>query len=95
MFKTKGLEALSKNLEALSKALESLKTMTVQFDANDPVSIDAAVKDMEAQVDEQVAPWAGTPFVDQIVADTKEQLASMIFDRAATLRLEREADDGK
>lgn len=95
MLKIKGLDTLSKNLDALSKALESLKTMNVQFDPNDPVSIDAAVKDMEAQVDEQVEPWAGTPFVDQIIAETKEQLVSMIFDRAATLRLEREAGDGK
>lgn len=95
MLQIKGLDTLSKNLDALSKALESLKTLNVQFDPNDPASIDAAVKDMEAQVDTQVEPWAGTPFVDHIIAGAKEQLTGMIFERAAVLRLEQEAEDGK
>lgn len=95
MLKIKGLDALSKNLDGLAKALESLKTMNVQFDPNDPASIDAAVKDMEAQVDAQVEPWAGSPFVDQIIAGTKEQITEMILERAAALRLEQEAGDGK
>ncbi|MFG0593761.1 hypothetical protein ACF8OH_04530 [Delftia sp. WSY_9] len=93
MLKITGLDAMSKNLNALSAALESLGTMNVEFDPNDPASIDAAVKNIESQVDERVAPWAGTPFVDQIVADTKEKLADMIFRRAAELRREQGADN--
>jgi hypothetical protein len=95
VLKIKGLDAMSKNLDALSKALDSLGTMNVQFDASDPASIDAAVKNIEAQVDEKVEPWAGTPFVDQIVANTKEQLAGMIFRRAAELRVAQEAGDAE
>jgi len=93
MLKIKGLDELSKNLDALTKALESLGTLNVQFDPYDPASIDAAVKTMETQVDEKVQPWAGSPFVDQIVTKTKEELAGMIFSRAAELRLSREPGD--
>lgn len=93
MLKITGLDAMSKSLHAVSAALESLGTMNVQFDPNDPASIDAAVKNIESQVDDRVSPWAGTPFVDQIVADTKEKLADMIFRRAAELRLAQGEDN--
>ncbi|WP_202758284.1 hypothetical protein [Delftia acidovorans] len=95
MLKIKGLDAMAKNLEALSKALESIESLSVEFDHNDPASIDAAVKSAEAQLDEKVEPWAGTPYVDQLVANAKEQLASMIFRRAAELRHAEGTEDAE
>nr|WP_297384071.1 hypothetical protein [uncultured Roseateles sp.] len=93
MLNLKGLDKLTSNLDAVTKALESLQTINVNFDPNDPASIDGAMKEMERQIDEKVAPWAGTPFVDSIVAQTKEQFTQMILDRAAEARLEAKDDD--
>lgn len=95
MLKKNGLGKLSENLNALSKALQSLETINFKFDPNDPISIDAAVQDMEAQVDAQVEPWAGTPLVKNLAAQVKEHLAGKIFERAAELRLKKEVEDEK
>jgi hypothetical protein len=56
MFKIKGLDKLQRDLAAVQKALEAMdgELGTVQFDPNDPGSIEAAIQEVARIVDRKI-----------------------------------------
>lgn len=94
MFKIDGLDKLTKQLEQAQQALEELdgELGTVNFDPNDPASIEAAIQQANATLEAKVAPWADNPLVEQMIDGMKEQFREAIIERAAAARLESDEE---
>lgn len=94
MIKISGLDQLSRQLEQAQKAIAAIEgdLGTVNFDPNDPGSIETAIQQAEALIDAKVRPWAENPLVAQVVASLKEQYRKTIIDRAAEARLENDQE---
>ena len=95
MIKLAGLDAFSRKLKQLSTALESLdgEIAALKFDPSDPMSIEAAIAQMEQAMDERVAAYAGNSMVDEIVGNMKETFREEIIAKAAEARLEANAEE--
>ena len=91
--KIKGLDRMRKELAALQAAVESLNgdIASVSFNPNDPQSIELAIQQMDAAVDEKVASVGRSDMVDKIVRQTKERFREAILERAARARAENGA----
>lgn len=89
MFKIDGLDKLTKQLQQAQQALEELdgELGTVNFDPNDPASIEAAILKANTALEVKVAPWADNPLVEQMIEGMKEQFRETIIERAAAARL--------
>lgn len=94
MFKIDGLDKLTKQLEQAQQAIEELdgEIGTVNFDPNDPASIESAIQQANAALDAKVATWADNPLVVQLVDGMKEQFREAIIERAAAARLESDTE---
>lgn len=90
MFKIDGLDKLTKQLEQAQEAIEELdgEIGTVNFDPNDPASIESAIQKANATLDAKIVPWADNPLVVQLVDGMKEQFRAAIIERAAAVRLD-------
>lgn len=90
MLKISGLDQLSRQLADAQKALESLdgELGTVNFDPNDPASIEEAIQSVEAIIDEKIGPYADNPIIAPLAENMKEQYRESIIDRAAAARTE-------
>lgn len=90
MIKISGLDELSKQLDQAQEALEELdgELGVVNFNPDDPASIEAAIQDVEAMIDAKAQRWADNPLVAQVVDGMKEQYRQAIIDRASAARLE-------
>ncbi|TCO82777.1 hypothetical protein EV699_104169 [Plasticicumulans lactativorans] len=90
MFKIDGLDKLTRQLEQAQQALEEFdgELGTVNFDPNDPASIEAAIQQANATLEAKVSPWVDDPLVAQMVDGMKEQFREAIIERAAAARLE-------
>lgn len=95
MLKINGLNQLSSQLKAAQKALANLdgEIGTARFDPHDPASIEAAIKRIEAIIDEKVGDDISNPIIGPLVEGMKEQYRAAIIDRAAAARLEGEKND--
>lgn len=91
----KGLDEFQRNLSQLQRALSELdgELGTVRFDPSDPVSIEAAIAEMERTIDERIASFRGNDVVDGIVEQMKEHYREAILDRAAEARQEGMNDE--
>ena len=87
--KITGLDDLTRKLEEAQKALEGLdgELGSVSFDPADPGSIEAAIKRMEAMVDERLGKFASNPIIGPLADGMKEQYRKGILERAAAARL--------
>ena len=94
MFKITGLDTLQKNLREARQVLSGLdgELGTVQFDPNDPASIDAAVQSVELMIDERLGSYARNPLIGPLAEEMKEKYRVAIIERAAVVRLEGDAD---
>lgn len=94
MFKIDGLDKLTKQLEQAQQAIEELdgEIGTVNFDPNDPASIESAIQQANATLDAKIAPWADNPLVVQLVDGMKEQFREAIIERATAARLESDEE---
>lgn len=94
MFKISGLNQLSRQLTDAKKALESLdgELGTVSIDPDDPASIEAAIQNMEAIIDERLGPYASNPIIAPLAESMKEQYRQSIIDRAAAARIQSEGE---
>lgn len=92
MIKISGLDKLTRQLDEAQKALEGLdgELGTVNFDPNDPSSIETAIQEVESMIDNRLGAWADNPLVSQIANGMKEQYREAILDRAAAARLGEE-----
>lgn len=90
MIKIPGLDQLSRQLEQAQEAIAEIDGHlgTVNFDPNEPASIETAILQAEALIDAQLKPWADNPLVAQVADGLKEQYRNAIIDRAAEARLE-------
>jgi hypothetical protein len=91
-FKIAGLNEFTKQLEGAAKALEGLggDLCAVQFDPNDPSSVEAAVVKMEQAIDAKVASYRGNKIVEGLIEQTKDKFRQEIYDRAAKARAQGE-----
>lgn len=89
MFKITGLDELSTQLTNAQKALEALdgELGTVNFDPNDPASIEAAIQSVETIIDERLGQYANNPIIAPLAANMKEKYREAVVDRAAAARL--------
>lgn len=94
MIRISGLDQLSRQLEQAQEALAEIDgdLGTVNFDPNDPASIETAIQQAEALIDAKVKPWTDNPLVAQITDGLKEQYRNAIIDRAAEARLENDQE---
>jgi hypothetical protein len=90
-----GLDTLSRQLADAQRALEALdgELGTVNFDPNDPASIEMAIQNVESIIDEKVAPFADNPVIAPVIEGMKEQYREAIIDRAAEARLLKGAEN--
>lgn len=90
----KGLNELSRKMRELEKAISALDgdIGSVNFDPNDPQSIDLAIQTMEAAIDERVGDYIRNDMVQGIVSEMKERYRQAILERAAAARGEQEGD---
>ena len=95
MFKITGLDALTKQLKEAERALEGLDGTlgTVNFNPHDPESIEAAIVEVEAMIDERLGAYSGNPIVGPMSEELKEKYRQGILERAAEARAEGEDDE--
>lgn len=91
MFKITGLDDLSKTLEDAKKALEAIDgdLCTVNFDPEDPSSIQAAIQKVDDLIDERLGPYGSNPIVAPLAESAKEHFRESILEKAAAARLEK------
>jgi hypothetical protein len=94
MIKIEGLDKLTRDLEALQKATEDLdgEIGAVNFDPNDPGSIEAAIQESERMIDEKLGNQGHNDVVSSIAEGMKSQIRSAIIDKAAAERLKADEE---
>lgn len=97
MFSISGLGELNRQLTDAQKALEALdgEFGTVNFDPNDPASIEAAILSVESVIDERLVQYASNRIIASLVEEMKEKYREAIVDRASAARLEGGEDRAK
>jgi len=92
MISISGLDQLSRQLEQAQEAIAEIDgdLGTVNFNPNDPASIETAIQQAEALIDAKIKRWADNPLVAQVADGLKEQYRNAIIDRAAQTRLEND-----
>lgn len=90
MIKITGLDALTKKMDQLARFAEEMdgELATVAFDPTDPSSIETAVSEMEAAIDQKVVSYEGNDMVANLVEQMKANLREQILEKAAAARLE-------
>jgi hypothetical protein len=92
-FKITGLDKLQNQFKNAERAMRSLDgtIASVNFDPNEPASIQAAIAQMENAIDEKIAPYRGNPIVQNVASQMKKTYREQIFERAAFARIGQEA----
>lgn len=83
-------EQIARDMKQLQEALESIDgdLTTVTFNPHDPASIDAAIQQIEATLDERLGPYTTNPFVGPLLESMKENHRAGLIERATSARLE-------
>jgi hypothetical protein len=78
-----GLDGLVRQLKDASQAFESLngEIARVRVVPGDQASVQAAIEQMEAAIDQMAASYRGNPFVDPVVTALKEKYREHIIER--------------
>jgi hypothetical protein len=94
MITISGLDRLTRQMDELSKFSEEVdgELATVSFDPTDAASIEAAISEMEAAIDQKAIPYEGNDMVSDLVEQMKENLRDQILEKAAAARLEGDAE---
>ncbi|KVD64248.1 hypothetical protein BGV67_18405 [Burkholderia ubonensis] len=79
-----GLDKLTRQLDEASRAFQSLdgEIATVRVVPGDDASVQAAIREMEAAVDQKAAQYRGNPLVDQVVKELKARYREHIIKRS-------------
>lgn len=93
MAKVTGLNSLSKKLGELSKFTDDADGHlgVVSYDPYDPGSIDRAIKQIEAIVDERASSYPRNDLIQNIAESMKESYSRQLLEKAAAKRAERSA----
>lgn len=88
----KGLNELSRKMKELEQAIAALdgEIGSVNFDPNDPQSIEVAIQKMEQAIDERVGDYSRNDMIESIVSEVKERYRQAILVRASEARNEQE-----
>lgn len=94
MVKITGLDKLTRTLDDAQKAIAAIdgKLGAVNFNPNDPGSIEAAIAQMEAMIDERLGDYASNPIVAPMMEGMKERYRDAIIERAAQARMEGDSN---
>ena len=94
MVKITGLDKLTRTLDGAQKAIAAIdgELGAVNFNPNDPGSIEAAIAQMEAMIDERLGDYASNPIVAPMMKGMKERYRDAIIERAAQARMESDSD---
>lgn len=95
MLKIKGLNELSRKVSEASAALKELdgEIGTVNFNADDPGSIEAAISSMVEMIDAKLARYANNPIIGPLAENMKQQYRAAILEKAAEARLKDDSDE--
>jgi Mg/Co/Ni transporter MgtE len=87
--KISGLDALARQLGEVEKAVAELDgdLAHVKFNPEDPQSIEQAIAQLNATIDEKIARYSHNDMVAAIADELKENGRSAILERAAEARL--------
>ncbi|HGO6123297.1 hypothetical protein WI44_00190 [Burkholderia cepacia] len=79
-----GLDKLTRQLDEASRAFQSLdgEIATVRVVPGDEESVQAAIREMEAAVDQKAAQYRGNPLVDRVVEQLKARYREHIIERS-------------
>ncbi|KAB0632491.1 hypothetical protein WT67_00595 [Burkholderia stagnalis] len=80
----KGLDKLTRQFDEASRAFKSLdgEIATVRVVPGDEASVQAAIREMEAAIDQKAAPYLGNPLVDPVVKQLKVKYREHIIKRS-------------
>lgn len=86
--KITGLDKLQCDLEEAQRALQSLDgtITTLKFNPADPKSVEEAIRQMEAAVDNKTAPYRGNELVSKLAQGLKDRYRKQIRERASVQR---------
>lgn len=95
MFKITGLDKLQKSLKDAQRALSELdgELGVVNFDPNDPASIEGAIQSVNRMIDERLGEYSSNPIVGPLVEQMKEKYRESILEKAAEARLKSDGDE--
>lgn len=92
MFKITGLNKIQKDLKDAQHALNELdvdgELGVVNFDPNDPASIESAIHSVNRMIDERLGTtYSSNPIVASLAEQMKEKYRESILEKAAEARL--------
>lgn len=95
MVRTTGLEELTKQLKEAQKAVEGLDGTlgTVNFNPHDPESIEAAIVEVEALIDDRLGAYSSNPIIGPMSDELKEKYRQGILEKAAEARTKGDDDE--
>jgi hypothetical protein len=90
--KITGLDTLQKQFDDAANALQALdgELATVNYNPNDPSSVEAAVVQIEQTIDAKIASYRGNKIVENLIGEMKDRYRQEIYDRAAKARAQGE-----
>jgi ssDNA-binding replication factor A large subunit len=82
-----GLDKLQRELKEAERAFSSLDgtITTLQFNPDDPASVQRAMREMDAAIDQRVRPYSRNPLVSELVLKMKAGYREQISKRARQL----------
>lgn len=86
---TKGFGQLQKQLQMAQEALKRVEGQlgTVQFDPNDPESIEGAMRQIDAIIEERLGDYLDNPIIGPLSESMKEKYKEAILEQAQAMRL--------
>ncbi|MDI5936361.1 hypothetical protein [Halomonas kalidii] len=95
MLKITGLNKLQKELKEAEQALSQLdgELGVVNFDPDDPASIEAAIQSVIRIIDSRIEPYADNPIVGSLADQMKESYRENMLQKAAEARLQSDEDE--
>ncbi len=93
---TKGFDQLQKQLQRAQEALKRVEGQlgTVQFDPNDPESIERAMRQIDSIIDERLGDYLNNPIIGPLSESMRETYKEAILEQAQANRLEGEGNNG-
>lgn len=90
MIKITGLDKLTRKMDQLAIFAEEVdgELASVSFDPTNPGSIETAISEMEAAIDQKAVSYENNDMVANLVEQMKANLREQILEKAATARLE-------
>lgn len=94
MVKVQGFDKLTKQLEEVQRAFKDLdgELGSVAFNPDDPGSIEAAIHQMEALIDERLGRYSNNPIVGPMAEEIRENFRAQILEKAAQARLKGKSE---